>query len=133
MFYYFRRDSNPKIISDLNMLVFWHAFDDSGPRSSQVGHGQVNLLSFFHNTISIYVKIVIFCLYKRIIFENKLTLTYILGKVGCVFPMIVASILPHVEFGPNGNLPLGRRAHFINQAEFRGITKFSFLSLNFHY
>ena len=25
----------------------------------------------------------------------------ILNKVGCVFPIVVASTLPHVEFGPN--------------------------------
>ena len=24
-----------------------------------------------------------------------------LGKVGCVFPMVAVSILPHAEFGPN--------------------------------
>ena len=49
MFYYFRRDSKPQIISDLSMLVFWHAFDDSGPKI--VKPSQVNLLSYFYSSL----------------------------------------------------------------------------------
>ena len=26
---------------------------------------------------------------------------WFMSKVGCVFPMVIASILPHAEFGPN--------------------------------
>ena len=35
-------------------------------------------------------------LYKH--FNSKLDIE---GKVGCVFSMVVVSILPHAEFGPN--------------------------------
>ena len=35
-----------------------------------------------------------------------------MSKVGCVFPMVFVSILPHAEFGPNDHL---YHAHHLNE------------------
>ena len=36
----------------------------------------------------------------------------LIGKVGCVFPMVIVSIVPHAEFGPNDHRE--DASHFIN-------------------
>ena len=55
-------------------------------------------------------------------------------KVGCVFPIITVSLLPHAEFGPNDHCDHCEDApHFISMTNFDKIrTMFAKMTIHFH-